>query len=371
MKIVVDGRAFFWTGVGRYVRNLLREYAAAGRQVTVLAAAEQAGQVRSSLLEWGVGWEVVPVEGSYYSWREQVIFWRQLQRLEADLVHFAHFNVPVLYKRPYVVTIHDVTRFYWPGQVVSDWRQQVAYEFVLARAVAKARAVVCVSDATKQELLGLPFAIPAPVRVIGEGVEQVFLEDVASSLRQRWRQELGWKGSYFLYVGVWMNHKNLRRLLLAFRNVAAEYEDVRLVLTGEYKEGYVPVPEMVSELGLKDKVILPGFVSAQVLPAAIAEATALTFPSLYEGFGLPLLEAAGLGCPVLTSNVSSMPEVMEAAGYYVNPDSVKTIALGMRKLLENEQLRVDLAQKGRERARHFDWQDVAAEMWEVYERALG
>lgn len=369
MKIAIDARAYGWAGIGRYIRNLIASLAAAQHEhsfVVLVSGAEAARQVRGLR---DPRFTTLPVEGSYYSWREQTVFWRQVSRLSADLVHFTHFNVPLLLRRPYVVTIHDVTRFYFPGQTRRSLVRQLCYEQVFARAVRRARAVVCVSETTRAALQQLPLGLPSHVQVVAEGVAEHFFVAPPEATRQRIRRLVG-RRPYFLSVGVWMSHKNLPRLLEAFAHMQRERPDVRLVVTGGARTRFVDVPAVARSLDLPaGAVVFPGFVPDELLPALYAEAVALVLPSLYEGFGLPALEAMAAGTPVVAASAGSLPEVLGTAAWLVNPEYCPDLERALREMLDQPSLRARLSAAGRVRARQFSWQRCAQETLAVYERA--
>ncbi|MBI3251457.1 MAG: glycosyltransferase family 4 protein [Candidatus Andersenbacteria bacterium] len=381
MRIAIDARAYGWTGIGRYTRNVLKEYAAlqSPHQFVVMVPEGKQAELAKLLdlpLEnqltppgCKIGeFEVVGVEGSYYSWREQTVFLKQLYKVKADLFHFTHFNVPLLFRRPYVVTIHDTTRFIFPGEKRQRLIEQIGYEIVFAQAVVKAKAVICVSEATKHDLEALPVHTSASIGVIYEGVDDVFGKHVDVLSAQKANLLLGGVKNYLLYVGVWMNHKNLRRLLAAFEIVKKRFPQIKLVMTGQPVPAYSPVLKEVERLDLRDSVVFPGFVPHELLPALYAGASCFLFPSLYEGFGLPPLEAAACGVPVVASNVSSLPEIMGLAAEYVNPEDEADIARGVMRVLEDGRVRQRLIEEGKKRILQFSWRVCAQETLALYEK---
>ncbi|MBI4022479.1 MAG: glycosyltransferase family 4 protein [Candidatus Andersenbacteria bacterium] len=368
MRIAIDARAFGWAGVGRYTRCLLQALLRVAPQHDYIVLVGKADKEALLALMPAARLTVQIVDAAYYTWREQLIFWRQLQRVRADLWHFTHFNVPLLFRQPYVVTVHDVTRFVFPGQTRQSLLRQVAFERVFRRAVEAARGVVCVSRATQRDLQALPITLPRRIWVVPEAADESFQRVVGGEERARARLLLGWPGPFVLYVGVWMSHKNLPRLLAAYVNLLERYPYVRLVLTGRPRPGYVGVDRAARALGLEgDQVLYLGFVPPALLPALYAEATALLLPSLYEGFGLTALEAAAVGTPVVASNVSSLPEVLGEAAEYVNPEYVPGMAAGMVRIVSDSARRDRLAMLGRRRASQYSWEEAARRMAAVYE----
>ncbi|MEX1112494.1 MAG: glycosyltransferase family 1 protein [Candidatus Andersenbacteria bacterium] len=371
MKIAIDARAILWTGIATYVKNLLLQYAAtsSSHQFVVLIPDRWEQQARKTIGKLPEQFTLVPVTASYYSWQEQTIFLRQLNALDVDFVHFTHFNVPLLYRKPYVVTIHDATRFIFPGQKHQHLLKQLMYEVVFSRAVARACHVIFVTEHTRREVEALPLSLPKNSSVIYEGIHDRFFEPIGALQRQKVRSLIGTSNPYLLYVGVWMSHKNIRRILDSFVELRNRYPDLKLVITGKPVPGYTNALRYAQRLNVVDHVIFPGYVSNELLPALYSEAACFVFPSLYEGFGLPPLEAAACGTPVVTSNVSSLPEVMGFAAVYVNPESIRSITMGVRMVLDNPSERRAYVEKGKNQAARFSWELAAQQHLGVYEEA--
>ncbi len=373
MKIAIDARAYSWAGVGRYVRNLI---AALSRldtknQYLILLAKEDLKSFAQAANNFpSRNFQPIAVESSYYSWREQVIFWQQLNNISADLFHFPNFNIPLLFNRPYVVTVHDITRFIFPGQAHTSLLKQVVYEYVFKRAVEKARAVICVSDSTKNDLFSLPLHPPHLATTIYEGVANKFLRPVTDEEKRLVRLKLGTANPYLLSVGVWMNHKNLPRLLSAYAKVAQSFPDLKLVITGQPHSGYVPVGDVAKKLGLRsDQIIYAGNIEDRLLPALYEQALTLVFPSLYEGFGLPALEAAACGTPVITSNVTSLPEITHGSALYINPESTHALTSAINSVLTDSNLRSRLIKSGRQVAHSYQWKKCAEQTLTTYHQS--
>ncbi|MAF80957.1 hypothetical protein CL628_02995 [bacterium] len=369
MRIAIDARAYGWTGIGRYIRSLLAQFAQLPKRHTyiVLTGDSTAAQVASDLPD-RTQFPIQIVSDSYYSWQEQTIFFGQLLRTKADLFHFTHFNVPLLFNRPFVVTVHDTTRFVFPGQKQQSLWQQLAYETVFAHAVGSAKHVIAASTSTARELTRLPLTV-APTTVIHEAVDDRFSAELTELAKTKAHMLLGTNDPYVLYVGVWMSHKNLERLLAAFAFVSQEHPDLKLAMTGKPRRGYDNILNTAQRLGIADRVIFLGFVPEELLPALYAGARCFTLPSLFEGFGLPALEAAAAGVPVVTSNVSSLPEVMGKGAHYVNPESVDSIARGISRVIDDREYRLRLVAAGQQRAQQFAWRVTAQRHLRVYEQA--
>lgn len=171
---------------------------------------------------------------------------------------------------------------------------------------------------------------------------------------------------YLLYVGNRKPHKNLPRLLKAYSSLKIG-EEVRMMVSGGPDEATI---NMMTSLGIEDRVVFAGLIPDKALPSYYRGALALVFPSLYEGFGLPSLEAMACGCPVVVSNTSSLPEVCGDAAFYVNPTDVQSIVNGVREVLQNKRLRETLIENGLKRAKLFTWDHVAQKILNVLEEAI-
>ncbi len=367
MKIGIDARAWHWTGIGRYARNLVRELATRlGRSDELVvfapaAAASDIGRLPRA--------QFVAVRDSYYSLYEQTgLAWR-FQREPLDLLHFLNFNVPVLYRRPYVVTIHDLTRFRFPGQRRRSRLHQWGYERVFGNAVQNARHVLSVSETAANELRRAFPEAAKNVSVVSEGVDAVFSAVPDPGDEER-LSRLGVDLPYLLYVGLWMRHKNLPGLVRAFRLLRRGGFRGVLVVTGAGLPWEEDVQALARREGVADAVILPGQVTDHDLAALYRRAAAFVFPSFSEGFGLPPLEAMASGTPVVAARAGSLPEVLGNAALFADPQSPSQIADAVRLILSDQGLRARLRAQGLFRARQYSWGACAEATLGAYRQAL-
>ena len=368
MRIGIDARAYGWAGLGRYVRNLLRHLTGlpGAPELVVFVPRVYAREIAEMPRV-----RVVPVASSYYSLREQTLFLALLLRYRVDLMHFLHFNAPVFYRRPSVVTIHDLTRFLFPAQKHTGPFHQWAYEEVFRAAIVHARRVIAVSEHTRNDLLRFFPNVADRTVVIPEGIEHERYHTTTNSAADAAAlARLGINKPYLLFVGVWMNHKNLPRLLEAFTDVRQQGFAGQLVITGVGRPHDEDVPGLVRRLRLSSSVILPGNVPEQILPILYRQASVFVFPSLYEGFGFPPLEAMACGVPVVASQVASLPEVLGDAADFVDPLSPGDIARGVSRVLRDAPHREGLIVRGLERVKRYQWSRCAAETLHVYAVAL-
>ncbi len=287
-----------------------------------------------------------------------------------DLFHALDFTLPpTLPGTRTVLTIHDLSFERWPDETMPGMLHFL--RAVVPRSARRADHVITDSEATRRdviELYGLP---PERVTAISLGVDPRFGPQAPAGEGDRIRAKLGLPaGPFILTVGTMQPRKNHRRLVRAFARVAG---GARLVIAGGRGWDYDAVLAEVERLGLRDRVIFTGFVDDADLPALYRAAVAFAYPSLYEGFGLPVLEAMACGLPVLAGNTSSLPEVVGPdgeAGLLVDPLDVEAIADGLARLLDDTSLQAYLARNAIARAGAFTWAQAAELTWAVYQRVL-
>ncbi|HXF96316.1 MAG TPA: glycosyltransferase family 1 protein [Gemmatimonadales bacterium] len=304
-------------------------------------------------------------------WWHQIGVTRAARRAGASLLHLPAGVGPIQPRMSTVVTIHDLAVLAFP-EFFPRWFRHYA-RVVLPRLARAADAILTGSQAAKADIvhtLGVP---EHRVAVVPNGVDPAFAPLPEGSERdQEVLRRFGLPRDFVLTVGSREPRKNLPRLLEALRLLRsrAGMDDVTLVHAGP--EGWLAddLPAMVRRLGLTDAVRFLGYVSREDLVVLYGMARLLAYPSLYEGFGLPVVEAMACGCPVLTSNVSALPEVTGDAGWLVDPGSVEEIAEGIAALWSDAELRRTLAARGRARARCFSWERTARETAAVYDRVL-
>ena len=274
----------------------------------------------------------------------------RLLRFKSYVVVLPGYIPPVCSFGSFVFTIHDLNHIDRPEN--SSILRKIYYSFFISRGIAKSNSILTVSEFSRQRIINWSGASEDKVVNVGNGVDPAFNPNVVAL-------ELG--SPYFLCVSNRKLHKNEPALLLAFSR-AKIHSDVKLVFTG------MATPELdslISELDISDRVVFLGCVAESQLPSVYKGSLGLLFPSLYEGFGLPVVEAMACGVPVLTSNTTSLPEVAGDAALLVNPESVDEIRVGIERLVHDEALRTELIAKGLERAKLFSWDAVAARVQAV------
>jgi glycosyltransferase involved in cell wall biosynthesis len=306
-------------------------------------------------------------------WWEQVGIVLAGTREHVDLLHCPYWSNPVWSPWPTVVTIHDVIQFVLPEY---KWRKISRVYFGLVSAGARrADAVITVSECSKRDIVKLLDLAPERIHVIGNAVDASLFPVRDAWLLANVRERYGIGPRYLLYFGGFDMRKNVPRLIEAYgllpERLRREYQ---LVIAGRYARlGHPLYPdprETVRRLGLESNAVFTGQIREQDKAPLYSAATVFAFPSLYEGFGMPVLEAMACGTPVVTSNVSALPEVAGDAGLLVDPYDAQAICEALAELLESQARRDELGRRGLERARRFTWPQVAEQTVRVYKQIV-
>jgi glycosyltransferase involved in cell wall biosynthesis len=302
------------------------------------------------------------------------ILWEQavqpfaLKKERVDLLHALAFVVPLLSPCPSVVTIYDLGFLLYPEGFK---RAKRFYLSLFTRLSARrARRIIAISESTKRDVVRLLGVSPDKVDVVYCGVDEAF-RPLAEDQVAGFRAKRGLPERFILFVGTIEPRKNITMLIEAFANLpTCQLANLKLVIGGAKGWFYQDVFARVEELGLEEEVIFPGYIPVSELPLWYNAAELFVYPSLYEGFGLPPLEAMACGTPVIVANTSSLPEVVGEAGLTVNPLDVEGLTGAMRQALDDEDLRRGMRERGLLRARGFSWAKTARETVEVYRRAM-
>jgi glycosyltransferase involved in cell wall biosynthesis len=371
MKIAIDARKWRDYGIGTYVRNLVRHLARIDRETTYFLFCDKGD---AATLRDLAGNFVPVVDGSAgYSFSEHVTIPAKLRRLGADLLHSPHYVLPFLCPRPTVVTIHDCIHLLFPEYLPNRAALHYA-RLMMGRAVERSALVFTVSEASRRDILRFyPRADPERVIVVPNAIDPAILEHPGEEEMERVRERYQIRGRFLLFAGNIKPHKNLGRLIAAFGLLKQRpgHEDVKLLILGEEINAYGALRRAVESAGVRQDVRFFGFVPDSTLSALYRLASAFAFPSLYEGFGLPPLEAMASGTPVVTSRLSSLPEVVGDAAVLVDPYSVEDIAAGLERILGDEALRQTLVARGKARAADFSWERSVQAIHDGYMRVLG
>jgi glycosyltransferase involved in cell wall biosynthesis len=364
VRIGIDARKLHDFGIGTYIRNLLRQLARLDSRTEFVLLCRPADV--AALASLGENFRPVIENAGNYSVAEQVTIPVALRREGVTLFHAPHYVLPPLVSCKSVVTIHDCVHLMFPQYLPN--RLALAYARTsIALASRRATRVMTVSDSSKRDIVRLFGTDPDKISVIYNAYDERFgveprEEDV---IRVRERYQL--HDEFVLYAGNVKPHKNLERLIEAFDIVRARGLDhLKLVLIGDEISKYAALRRAVHQHRLHKYVRFLGYLPEETLAVMYRLAGVFVFPSLYEGFGLPPLEAMASGTPVVTSNVSSLPEVAGGGAILVDPYDPEAIADGIHRVLTDEALRRDLRRKGIARAHQFSWEASIRRVHDIY-----
>ena len=376
LHIVIDARRIRDFGIGTYIRSLIHALSTidSTNRYTLVSGPADIG----TLAGLPNNFRAAIYGRSDSEILDHLMFPMYLHSLSPDLVHIPLNRVPLLMTRPYVVTIHDMANLMFEEERSNFWMQLRRFRF--QRGLERASRIIAVSEATKRDVEMKMNVLPDRIRRVYNAPDPGFLAPNSSpgsdvQLRTMERYQINYP--FLLYAGNIRRHKNVPRLVEAFAVVREQlvshpvYKELRLVIIGDTISQYPAVRQAVIKSRVEHVVRFLGFVPFETLRCFYEFAAAFVFPSRYEGFGLPPLEAMACGTPVVTSNVSSLPEVVGDAAVLVNPENVFDIARGIRDVLLDESLRSELIRRGREQAKRFSWERTAREVLNIYLEAAG
>ena len=383
MKIAVDVRRIRDFGVGTYIRNLLQSLSSIGSEHQYDLICCQEDKPQFSALPKNFRTAIYNRRDS--SRLDHLDLPRLLHKLAPDITHIPFHRVPLLMPKPYLVTIHDLSSLFFDE---ASGMLHAARAFRLRRGLERAHRIIAVSGATQRDVTNLVPSAAQRIRLIYNAPDPQFMEhhrlpsdaraagpDAGARERHRILERYQIRYPFLLYAGSIRPQKNLPRLIEAFAVARASleghrnYKDLRLIIIGDEISRHPDVRRAVMHSRVESCVRFLGFIPFDTLRIFHELATAFVFPSLYEGFGLPPLEAMASGTPVIASAVSSLPEVVGGAAMLVNPENVFDIARGITEVLLNDDLRADLIVKGRKQAAGFSWARTAREVLDLYEES--
>jgi len=361
MRVGLDARMLTYSGIGTYLRSLVsglldlpgeEDYLLFGKD------AEVQGILRGRRNR-GVTWKAGPYD-------PLSLFINPINKSNVDLFHCPHYNMPFGIKQPRVITIHDLIHLVCPD-LLTDRRAHWYASRMLPSAARRASHIITVSEYSKQDIVCHLGVSESKVTVVHHGVEEAF-RPLSKDEVEGFRLSRGLPQRFVLFIGLLKPHKNIIRLLRAFSSL--RIEDISLLLVGRKDNRYRELDKALADETLRRNVFLLPSVPFGELPLLYNAAECLALPSLYEGFGLPALEAMACGTPVVCSQTTSLPEVVGDSAILVDPFSVESIARGMKMILTDSAQGDGLRRKGIERAKSFRWLDAAARTLRIYREVV-
>jgi len=368
MKIGIDCRMLgSGFGLARYVQQLVKH----------LQMIDQENQYILFLRKenWdGVGetdnFKKVLADIPWYSWEEQFKFKNIIKKENVDLMHFPHWNVPFLYNDPFVVTIHDIIMYKFPRPEATTlgpikfWLKDRVHRLLVNHAVKKAKHIIVTSEFTRQDVHETLEVDLNKMTVTYQAPFGLQIEDFR--FQNFDLNNYGITKKYVLYVGSAYPHKNLDKFLEAWELLQEKYGDeYQLVLVGKQNYFY---DKLQSKIKNQKSAIYLGFVPDDELVQLYSNASLYIFPSLYEGFGLPPLEAQQYNVPVVSSSASCLPEVLGESALYFDPENAEQMTDVIYTGLTNENIRFDLQNNARENLKRFSWEKLAQKTLEKYKK---
>jgi glycosyltransferase involved in cell wall biosynthesis len=357
-RIGIDARMIENSGIGTYLRNFLANVKGnTVHEIVLFGDRDKLGKY---------GFEIVEAVFPIYGIKEQLCLPGLIRKAKVDLFHSPHYNVPVFSGAKLVTTVHDLIHIIFPEYLpnrIAYWYASLLM-WIVAR---KSEKIIADSNSTKNDLLKYCGTDPGKVSVISVPISDQYMKykGDGSVMKQRY-------GKYILYVGLIRPHKNVLGLLRSFLIVKKKYGiEHKLILIGKGQPAYIEaVNKFINENGLNDQVLRMHDIKSDDIIEYYAGADVFVFPTFYEGFGLPVLEAMACGCPVITSNVSSLPEVAGEAAVMVDPRNENELADKINSVISDGALRERLIASGRERVKLFRKSDFVSKTLAVYEDAL-
>lgn len=376
MTIGIDARMLgpLQGGIGRYIEQLVKHFG--------IDAPQYGNTMKFVVFLRKENWDLVQETSNlkkiladipWYGWREQLFLPKILKRERIDLMHFPHWNIPFLYNRSFVVTIHDLLLIHYPTRSastlgpISYFFKNLAYRIILKHAIKKSQRIFAPSEFTKQDIIKT-FAI-APNKIVVTPLAPSADSDFpATDVKEDVMKKYSISKPYILYVGVAYPHKNLDGLIRAWKIFCDQHGDgYQLVLAGRKNFFYQQLATKARDV---HSIIFTDFVPEKDLPAFYHNASLYIFPSFYEGFGLPPLEAMRHGVPVVSSNATCLPEILKDAALYFDPHNSDEMSATIWRGLTDQNLRAELTQKSVQLIHNLSWERTANTTLEQYKNLL-
>jgi glycosyltransferase involved in cell wall biosynthesis len=357
-------------GAGRYIVRLARALAAQGAEHELIIFVQRP---RRALIDTpplqNVQWvETQEVRPALRLLWEQTILPQLVRRLNLDLLHSPHYTRPLFLPCASVVTFHDMTFFLYPQ--LHTRAKRIFFPWMMRRSARLAEAIIADSESTYRDATRI-LSIPVEkITTVPLGIGEEFHPISDAHLLQDCRQRYNLPERFVLYVGLVEPRKNLPLLLQAYARLAQQDDPPPLVVVGRMGWMYEEVFRQIESLQLQQRVQFTGYVPDQDLPLVYNLAQCLLYPSRYEGFGFPPLEAMACGTPVITTASSAMQDQVGEAGLLVPPQDEQALFQAMRRLLHDRALQEELSRRGREQARKFTWEQTAFKTLQVYRQAV-
>lgn len=374
LRIAIDATALPKkpVGAGRYIQNLVRETLSQNTAFEIVVFAHEDDFDLFYLdKKYKQNFYFVNDHGRVFRliW-EQLIFPMILIREKFDLVHGLHYSRPIIAPCPVVTTIHDMTFFVMPDKHI--WVKRLFFRFFIRFSSRFSAKLLCVSENTKSDLIKIIGVDQVKTVVTPLGVDEQYVQISEINLLNRVKDKYALPDKFCLFVGLIEPRKNVPLLINAYAQAVVAMGDgsTNLVIAGRWGWESEQILRLVEELGLKERVYFPGYIDETDLPTLYSLAEFFVYPSFYEGFGLPVLESMACGTPVITTNISSMPEFVGDSGILVEPNDEIQLVNAIKKFLNHDFDKKSLAKEAKKRAARYTWENTGKLTLMAYEELL-
>lgn len=370
MRIGIDARLYGpkQGGLGRYIEQLIRhlEQTDEHNEYVIFLRKDNWDEFKPTKPNFKKALANIP----WYSWQEQILLPFIVKMKKLDLIHFPHWNVPLIYNKPFIVTIHDLIMYHYPRQEASThgplvyWFKDKVHHLVLRQAVKKAKQIIVPTEFTKQDIHQ---SLNVPLNKISVTHLAPYTTKNQSTKADNILQKYNITKPFVLYVGVAYPHKNLHRLVQAWKIFTEKYGDnYQLVLVGKKNYFYNQLLDSDKAKQLNNLVYID-YLDDQLLAELYASASLYIFPSLYEGFGLPPLEAMTYGVPVASANTTCLPEILRDAAIYFDPENIEEMIRAIHLGLHDQNLRQRLKKAAQHILTKYSWEKTAQQTLRIYQ----
>ncbi len=375
MRIAIDIRRMYEFGLATYIRNVVRTLGRidSKNEYYLVGAASRFDQL-GDLPE---NFHFLPLQNPETTFANYLEMHKVINAHEVDLIHVPHtFWRPLITRAPYVITVHDLLDYMYRARTNNGMRRMM-HSYLTRQVMHHAARIIAVSNFTKRDVARFFDVEPEKIDVIYNALDETFLRGHSTPAEQamiRGRYQVD--SPFLLYAGRISPHKNVARIIEAFSALKGElakdgvYPDLKLLVIGDEVSKNPDIRRAVIRSGVQHDVRFLGYVSIDVLRIFFDMAKVFVFPSLYEGFGLPPLEAMAHGTPVVASNSSALPEVVGNAALMVNPENVFEISRALLRVLTDQALRERMKAAGLEQAQRFSWDGSVSRMLKLYEQVV-
>lgn len=356
MRIIIDARMYNMSGIGRYIRNIINK----NEFINDIVLMGYENEIKSQKL--------INFNSKIYGIGEQLKFpYKEIKK--QDILHIPHYNIPLFYHGHMLTTIHDITHVLFPEYLPNKFALYYA-KFMISMAIKKSKYIFTVSENTKKDLIHYFNADENKIIVTYNGVDKSFIKKDKKDYDYLYEKyNIDKSKKILLYVGNKKPHKNIVTLIKAM-SLLNKNENYILILSGKGFEGYTELENLTIKLGLEKNIVHTGIVTDEELVDLYNLADVFVFLSLYEGFGIPVLESMACGTPVICSNTSSLPEVVGDSAIQIDPLNPSQIATSIEEVLKNKELYNNLVIKGYDRVSKFTWEDCRLKTESIYKKVI-